>query len=490
MKSLRSKFIALLLGLTIVPGLVIAFLTQNLLEQTLAIGLNAEVKAGLDAALLAVQSRHAHERELLANELRRAAASSPLFLINPKDSLNVLMLLDSTRRVTQTWPSHKSFLPAPLFQPSAQDSLFDLGSDSLALRLAQRMPRGAWLLGQRELAEDLRRQTASVMNAAQYFSLLDLKAEELRRSLVLTFLTVYVPILLLSLALAWYFARRITIPLEQLAGATRKLAQGDWQHRVTLRSQDEIGEMGQAFNAMVGDLQRQQEQVIALEKMAAWREIARVLAHEIKNPLTPIQLMVQQMQDEYRGESEEYRTMLKKCGAIISEEINKLQKLVREFSSFARMPELHLAPGQVNDLIKEVAALHASRTIKLELDDALPVFAFDWEALRRVFINLIQNALQSSPTTEVTISTKWNASERRVEITVADTGSGIAPENLCRIFEPYFSTKKSGMGLGLAIVKRIIEEHRGTIAVTSEVGKGTRFEIGLAAKAESPTSAG
>lgn len=481
MKSLRSKFIALLLGLTILPGLVIAFLTQNLLEQTLAIGLNAEVKAGLDAALLAVQSRHAHERELLTNELRRAAASSPLFFINPKDSLNVLMLLDSTRRVVQTWPSHKSFLPAPLFQPSAQDSLFDLGSDSLALRLAQRMPRGAWLLGQRELAEDLRRQTASVMNAAQYFSLLDLKAEELRRSLVLTFLTVYVPILLLSLALAWYFARRITNPLEQLAGATRKLAQGDWQHRVALRSQDEIGEMGQAFNAMVGDLQRQQEQVIALEKMAAWREIARVLAHEIKNPLTPIQLMVQQMQDEYRGENNEYRTMLHKCGAIISEEINKLQKLVREFSSFARMPELHLAPGQVNDLIKEVAALHASCTMKLELDEALPVFAFDWEALRRVFINLIQNALQSSPSAEVTISTKWNASERRVEIAVADTGSGIPPENLRRIFEPYFSTKKSGMGLGLAIVKRIIEEHRGTIAVASEVGRGTRFVIEVVA---------
>ena len=462
------------------PGLVIAFLTQNLLEQTLAIGLNAEVKSGLDAALLAVQDRHAHERELLANELRRAAASAPLFLINPKDSLHVLMLLDSTRRVVQTWPSHKSFHFASLLQTSAHNNVLDAGSDSLAIRLAYKMPHGAWLIGRRALTEDLRQQTASVMNAAQYFSLLDLKAEELRRSLVLTFLAVYVPILLLSLAMAWYFARKITTPLEQLARATRKLAQGDWQHRVALRSQDEIGEMGQAFNAMVGDLQRQQEQVIALEKMAAWREIARVLAHEIKNPLTPIQLMVQQMQDEYRGENDAYRAMLKQCGAIISEEINKLQKLVREFSNFARMPELHLAPAQLNDLLKEVAALHAARIIKLELNDALPVFAFDWEALRRVFINLIQNALQSSPTAEVMISTKLHAPENRIEIVVTDTGSGIPPENLRRIFEPYFSTKKSGMGLGLAIVKRIIEEHRGTIAVTSEVERGTRFEIALA----------
>ncbi|MEK7728885.1 MAG: ATP-binding protein, partial [candidate division KSB1 bacterium] len=153
-----------------------------------------------------------------------------------------------------------------------------------------------------------------------------------------------------------------------------------------------------------------------------------------------------------------------------------------EFSDFARMPELHLAPSQVNDLIKEVAALHASRTIKLELDSSLPVFAFDWEALRRVFINLIQNALQSSSTAEVTLATKWLAREQRVEIVVIDTGSGIPPENLRRIFEPYFSTKKSGMGLGLAIVKRIVEEHGGAIAVTSEVGRGTKFMIELAVR--------
>lgn len=486
MKTLRSKFIALLLGLTIAPALVIAFFTQNLLEQTLAIGLNAEVSAGFSAALLAVQERHAQERELLAAELRRAA----LHLQNHSaakyeraDSSHIVLWLDTAQQVLRAWPDEQKAVARALVLPqfSQRDSLLDAGSDSLALRLAYKLPEGTWLMGQRPLAESLRRQTAQVMYAAQYFNLLDLEAGRLRRSLVLTFLAVYAPILLLSLVMGWYFARRITTPLEELSAATRKLVQGDWQHRVAIRAHDEIGEMGQAFNAMVGDLQRQQEQVIALEKMAAWREIARVLAHEIKNPLTPIALMVQQMQDEYPGENDEYRAMLKKCGAIISEEINKLQKLVREFSDFARMPELHPAPGNVNELIKEVAALHAARTIKHELDAALPVFAFDSEALRRVFINLIQNALQSSPTAEVTISTKWLAHENRVQIIVADTGSGIPPENLRRIFEPYFSTKKSGMGLGLAIVKRIIEEHHGTIAVTSEVGRGTRFviEVGM-----------
>ncbi len=484
MKTLRSKFIALLLALTILPGLVIAFFAQNLLEQTLAIGLNDEVQAGLEAALLVVQKQHAQEREALAAELRRAARdiqNDAVAQFERADSAEVLWWLDSTRHALQAWPAEMKNAARALVLPqfTRRDSLLDAGSDSLAIRLAYQMPSGAWVIGQRTLTEDLRQQTAQVLNAAQYVNLLDLMAGRLRRSLGFTFLVVYAPILLLSLLMGWYFARRITTPLEELAAATRRLVQGDWQHRVALRARDEIGEMGQAFNAMVQDLQRQQEQVIALEKMAAWREIARVLAHEIKNPLTPIQLMVQQMQDEYRGDEEEYRTLLKKCGAIISEEINKLQKLVREFSDFARMPELHFAPAHVNDLIKEVAALHAARVIKLELDAALPAFAFDWEALRRVFINLTQNALQSSPTAEVTLATKWLAREQRIEIVVADNGSGIAPENLRRIFEPYFSTKKSGMGLGLAIVKRIIEEHRGAIAVTSEMGRGTNFVIAL-----------
>ncbi|MEK7727653.1 MAG: HAMP domain-containing protein, partial [candidate division KSB1 bacterium] len=401
LKSLRSKFIALLLGLTLAPAFVIAYFAQNLLERTLAIGLNEEVSAGLAAALLAVQKQHAHEREILSAELRRAARQAqtfPMTKFERTDSTHVLLWLDSTRQVLRAWPADQNALPPALIVPqfTSRDTLFEAGSDSLAIRLAYKLPNGTWLIGQRPLAENARRQTAQIMNAAQYFNLLDLERERLRRSLLLAFLAVYAPILLLSLLAGWYFSRLITQPLEQLAGATRRLVQGDWQYRVAIHSKDEIGEMGQAFNAMVGDLQRQQEQVLALEKMAAWREIARVLAHEIKNPLTPIQLMVQQMQDEYRDENDDYRALLKKCGAIISEEIHKLQKLVREFSEFARMPELHLTPGQVNDLIKEVAALHAAHVIKLELDPALPVFAFDWEALRRVFINLVQNALQSS----------------------------------------------------------------------------------------------
>lgn len=137
------------------------------------------------------------------------------------------------------------------------------------------------------------------------------------------------------------------------------------------------------------------------------------------------------------------------------------------------MPELHPAFGQLNELATEVAKLYSQRPVELQLDPALPQFNFDWEALRRVLINLIENAMQASSTAKIMLRTFHSPNE--IAIAVEDTGPGITPEHLSRIFEPYFSTKKSGIGLGLAIVKRIIEEHGGTISVSSEIGRGSLF---------------
>ncbi|MGH7496535.1 MAG: ATP-binding protein [bacterium] len=484
MRTLRAKFIFVFLALTLVPAAAIALLTRNLLDKTLSLGLNAEVSSGLQAAVVALQQNYAGEREQLAAELRRLIASLravPNGAFVRQDSLHAFALVDSARQIQQTWPSRQSFSFAEqaVHEAFVADTLLDAGSDSTAIRLVGAVKPGTIAIGRRTLPPALRQRAAEILRATQYFALMDLEQNRLRRSLLLVFLAVYVPMLVLALLAGWYFARRMTAPLEELAAGTRRLAQGDWQHRVAMRTRDEIGEMGRAFNAMVSALQQQQEKLIGLEKLAAWREMARVLAHEIKNPLTPIQLMVQQMRDEYRGENQQYQNMLEECGGIINEEIEKLRKLVREFSDFARMPELHPAPGQLNDLIKEMARLHPTRVVRLDLDPALPPINFDWEAMRRVLINLVANALQSSPKAEVTIHTLVSSVHDTIEIIVADTGSGIPPENLKKIFEPYFSTKKSGMGLGLAIVKRIIEEHQGHITVASDVGNGTRFVISL-----------
>jgi nitrogen fixation/metabolism regulation signal transduction histidine kinase len=359
------------------------------------------------------------------------------------------------------------------------DSLVNAGSDNASVRLAMRLPvamrPAAWLVGERPIDEDLGKRFKAIVEAAQMRQVLDLKEAELQQSLLLAFLVFYAPMLLIGLVTGWFLAHRITAPLAELAAGVQQLTAGKWEHRVAIRSKDEIGQLGSAFNLMVENLRRQQEQVIALEKMAAWREIARVLAHEIKNPLTPIQLMVRQMQDEYRGDDTTYRQTLEEGGRIIDEEIAQLRQLVREFSDFARMPELHPAPGQLNDLATDVARLYPQRSPRLLLDPELPPFHFDWEAMRRVLINLIENAVQASTTAEITLRTSYDSKENQITVAVEDTGPGIPPENLKRIFEPYFSTKKSGIGLGLAIVKRIVEEHGGRITVTSEIGRGSSF---------------
>jgi len=494
MKTLRSKFILVFLALTLLPIIPLAFLAESFLKRTMGITLQKPMAEGLNSAVELVSLQMNTEIRKLAFRLNWIKSinqnstlknwdwsrQNPVTAMSPEDSV-LLLIADLNGVALKQWPENitPEFNRELLKANVKADSLVNLGVDSAAVRLALRLPASmqpaAWLIGMRSIPSVMGQRFRNIVIAAQMRQTLDLREAEYRQAILLAFLTSYAPMLLISLIAGWYFSRRITAPLEELAIGARKLSAGKWEHRVQIRARDEIGQVGSAFNQMVGDLKRQQEQVIGLEKMAAWREIARVLAHEIKNPLTPMQLMVRQIQDEYNGQDETYRQTLSEGCKIIDEEIDKLRQLVREFSDFARMPELHPAPGSLNELATEVARLYAQRPVELQLEPTLPKLNFDWDAMRRVLINLIENALQASAIAQVIVRTSYLPQENRLTLAVEDNGSGIPPENLARIFEPYFSTKKSGMGLGLAIVKRIVEEHGGTISVTSEIRHGSAF---------------
>jgi len=494
MKTLRSKFILIFLTLTLLPIIPLAFLAESFLKRTMGITLQKPMAEGLNSAVELVSLQMNTEIRKLAfrlNWMKSINQSStlknwdwsrqnPVTAMSPEDSV-LLAIADLNGLALKQWPENIAleFNRALLKTNVKADSLVNLGVDSAAVRLALRLPEhmqpAAWLVGVRPIPSVMGQRFRNIVMAAQMRQTLDLREAEYRQAILLAFLTSYAPMLLISLVAGWYFSLRITAPLEELAIGARKLSAGQWEHRVAIRAKDEIGQVGSAFNQMVDDLKRRQEQVIGLEKMAAWREIARVLAHEIKNPLTPMQLMVRQIQDEYHGQDETYRQILVEGCKIIDEEIDKLRQLVREFSDFARMPELHPALGSLNELATEIARLYAQRPIELQLEPTLPNLNFDWDAMRRVLINLIENALQASSTAKITVRTFQESPENLIAIVVEDNGPGIPPENLARIFEPYFSTKKSGMGLGLAIVKRIVEEHGGMISVDSEVGRGSSF---------------
>ena len=245
------------------------------------------------------------------------------------------------------------------------------------------------------------------------------------------------------------------------------------------RMSDEKGELlGKVL--LIDDL----TDLVRAERALAWREVARRIAHEIKNPLTPIQLSAQRLVRKYESQLGEDAGVLRECTAMIIRQVEDMKRLVDEFSSFARLPGLRLKPGQLGPVLEEVVALyqegHPEIEFKLELD-GLPEFEFDPDQLKRAIINLIDNAIESleGRAGTITITASYFPERNIIRIVVADTGRGIPPSERDRVFEPYYSTRPRGTGLGLAIVQRIIYDHHGTIRLEDNQPRGTRFIIEL-----------
>ncbi len=225
-------------------------------------------------------------------------------------------------------------------------------------------------------------------------------------------------------------------------------------------------------------------QLLKAQRMAAWREVARRIAHEIKNPLTPIQLSAQRLRRKYLDKFEGDDTVFDDCTNLIVKQVDELKNLVNEFSNFARMPASSPAPNQLNEVLAEALTLyqegHKDITFSLSTDDAMPVFNLDREQVKRAVINLLENAVSAvNGDGRIDISTSYNASLKMAIFSVSDNGVGIPPEDKPRLFEPYFSTKKSGTGLGLAIVSTIIADHSGYIRVKDNTPRGTTFIVEL-----------
>jgi two-component system nitrogen regulation sensor histidine kinase NtrY len=233
--------------------------------------------------------------------------------------------------------------------------------------------------------------------------------------------------------------------------------------------------------------------LIRAQRVAAWREVARRLAHEIKNPLTPIQLCAERMRRHFAAAPPNARALAEECTATIISEVESLKALVDEFAQFARMPAPRLVPGSLHALVDETLALYEGlfRAIRIERHYAaeLPPVRLDVEQIKRVVINLIDNAVEaiggmepqatSPPAGLITLTTSHDPANGIVRLVIADNGPGISAADREKLFMPYYSTKRRGSGLGLAIVRRIIIEHGGSIEVGDHTPHGTRFTIEL-----------
>ncbi len=271
----------------------------------------------------------------------------------------------------------------------------------------------------------------------------------------------------------------ITRPLERLQTATARLSRGELNIHVAESPYSPLNDLIKSFNRMVKDLVVVREKLIAAEKETLWREMARVMAHEIKNPLTPLQLTTERLEIKLSQSPEAVLQILPKSLKIIQEEITSLKHLTVEFSQFARMPEPHPEELSINELISEVVKAYDDKAeFILDTDPDTGTIHADKFQIRQALVNLIQNALQACKSDpQVRITTRLQ--NDHVCITIADNGKGIPDEDMEKIFEPYFSTRKKGTGLGLPIVKRIIEQHGGTLSVNSIPGEGTTIIIFL-----------
>ena len=226
--------------------------------------------------------------------------------------------------------------------------------------------------------------------------------------------------------------------------------------------------------------------LIRAQKVAAWREVARRLAHEIKNPLTPIQLSAERMRRHFAGRPAGDRELVDECAATIVGEVESLKGLVDEFSQFARMPSPRTVPTDIGALITDTLGLYdgifADVTLTKRFATGLPLVRLDVEQIRRVIINLVDNAIEATDRKgEIVVETALDETNKVVRVVVADNGPGIPASEREKLFLPYYSTKRRGSGLGLAIVRRIIAEHGGSIEVGDNTPNGTRFTIELPA---------
>jgi two-component system, NtrC family, nitrogen regulation sensor histidine kinase NtrY len=291
--------------------------------------------------------------------------------------------------------------------------------------------------------------------------------------------------LLVGLFISLWVAARITRPVEELAEGAREVAAGNWDTRIPARSRDEIGQLARAFNEMTRTLAEQKERLVQTERVAAWRELARRLAHELRNPLFPMQITVENLQRARQLENKQFMEVFNESTATLRDELANLNAIVGRFSDFAKMPSPHFSRVNLNEALRDAVRLFEAQfnavgkpiiTPEFFLTEPLPEIDADAEMLHRAFQNLVLNALDAMPAGG-TLSMRTMEHEGNARIEVSDTGKGLTPEECSRLFTPYYTTKSQGTGLGLAIVQSVVSDHHGTISVVSEEGRGTTFRI-------------
>ncbi|MBN1824649.1 MAG: HAMP domain-containing protein [Candidatus Eisenbacteria bacterium] len=491
MRRIRNRLITLFVVVSLLPAIPASFLVWHLLARSLGPGtgdvVSGALAAGLDESRARLRAAKADfrgetERIWLPRIARNKLDIETINALPGGENLLILPLSEGRDAAAGPSPEDAELIawaagrgPVPGERTTAPERI----GGRLALVAA--LPDGERVLFARPLEPEMIERAERIVEAMSLIEGLRLSRSAVVRSYAVPFLLSYLFLLLIAVAIGAVLARRLARPIEDLVASTGRVAAGDLETRVPIRGGGETRVLQEAFNRMVERLAEQRVTVARLERKAAWRDLARTLAHEIKNPLTPIQLAVQEIRDRYPGDGDdEYRRFLEEATEIVDEEVQALRRLVREFHDFARLPEPKPRRGDLIALLEELSRLYGPERVGLDAPRGSVAARFDPEELRRALINLIDNGLAACRAAGRPERVRLRAeSADGIRIAVIDGGCGIPDADRERVFEPDFTTKSGGMGLGLPIVEGIITAHGGTIGIRSEPGRGTTFTIQL-----------
>ncbi len=471
MKRIRARLIVAFAVVVLLPAVPLTLLVRGLLDRSLSGTFLAEVEGALDGAV-------AESRERLREDKARLAAWADAVAHDDAPAAAAAGAGLVTFELPGEAPAGAEAVAAwAASAPRAGDEPERIGA-WVAVAAAPPDRPGVTLVAARPLSP---LTVARSENAAATLGLvraLEGDRDAALSGYVLPFALTYAVLLAIAIGFGIALARRIARPVEALAGAARRVGAGDLETPVDVPASGEVADLVAAFEGMIADLRAQRAEIERLARLAAWRDFARSLAHEIKNPLTPIQLAVQQLKDRVPADADPaYARLLGECVEIVDEEVAALRRLVREFSDFAKLPEPAPVSGDLAPLLDDLARLYGERLAVTPAPRPLPA-RFDAAELRRALVNLVDNGLAACVAAARPERAELRAWPEGGEVVleIRDEGAGIPAASLPRVFEPGFSTK-GGMGLGLAIVEGIVRGHGGRIDVSSVPGRGATFTV-------------
>ncbi len=471
-------------GSVLTLSVVLFLFTQRFTGEVFELAVNPELRALAEKPLTlypeilrARREAHALRTELLARE--------PVLIRTPFDPAQARARLETVcdddpylRRVQVVRPDAPE-LSVPCPRPP----------DKGPLRLQTRelpLPDGGRLRATFGMPEAVFNAFEEAQTTARHYRHLLEQKEAVRIAYQRAFALVLGAWLLLGGLFAVSLTRRTTRRLRALAAATQRLSRGEMDVQVRVEGTDELGDLARAFNTMVRELAERREQIVYLERVSSWQGIARRLAHEIKNPLTPIQLAMQELCSAYPGNDDAFGRLLKEVDEIVREEVQTLRRLVTAFSEFAKLPDVVCTPARLGQVLQDYLRAHPDLAARAEIHLTLPredpLVSIDRALFGRVLTNLVQNAIEAAgpaPPHPPHIELRLDVQGTEARLTVQDDGPGVEAEHPSQIFDPYFTTKATGTGLGLAISRKIVLQHGGELALRPSPEGGATFEIRL-----------